>query len=211
MKRLGMMLTTSVVMTCVGVLSAQGVSFGMPGAVKNKARELKAKRESMPEGIRISSLGTRSTSAGKGSRVRFACAVTGAAGEISYTWTADAGTFLWAGGSSATWVAPQATGTYTISCRVSEAGGKSDQRSTTIPVRDPGTVKWTYAGNVRGCPAIAEDGTIYFCDTGGALHSVNPDGTANWVHPGAGAGPVIGEDGMIYTCLLYTSPSPRDS
>ena len=196
--RLLVLMPVSVVMLCFGVLTAQGISFGMPGAAKNKARELKDNRDR--ETIqRIPSLGTKSTTAGKGSKVRFVCEPGPGPAVAGYEWMASGGEFVGPAGAVATWVAPDVPGVYTITCRITDISGKVFQRSTTIPVRDPGTVKWTYAGNVRGCPAIAEDGTIYFCDTGGALHSVNPDGTANWVHPGAGAGPVIGEDGMIYT------------
>ena len=60
-----------------------------------------------------------------------------------------------------------------------------------------------YAGGLiwHSCPAIAEDGTIYFGAWDNNLHAVNPDGTSKWKF-GANAdivsSPAIDEDGTIY-------------
>ena len=51
------------------------------------------------------------------------------------------------------------------------------------------------------CPAIAEDGTIYFGSWDRNLHAVNPNGTRKWKFDADGeivSDPVIGDDGTIY-------------
>ncbi|MDA3823775.1 MAG: PQQ-binding-like beta-propeller repeat protein [Bacteroidales bacterium] len=68
---------------------------------------------------------------------------------------------------------------------------------------DPGTLKWTYDTNddLRGCPAIADDGTIYVGSKNSKLSAINPDGTLKWEFETLGitwASPAIGADGTIY-------------
>jgi outer membrane protein assembly factor BamB len=68
-----------------------------------------------------------------------------------------------------------------------------------------GTLKWKYRVNSHifwTCPAIAEDGTIYFVCWDGNLYAINPNGTKKWTfHVGdynIGSAPAIAEDGTIY-------------
>lgn len=69
-----------------------------------------------------------------------------------------------------------------------------------------GTAKWAYrVGNVnsdlRGCPAIASDGTIYVGSLNNSLYAINPDGTLKWEFETLGIAwhsPAIGADGTLY-------------
>jgi len=69
-----------------------------------------------------------------------------------------------------------------------------------------GTLKWKYRVDEYifwTCPAIAEDGTIYFVCWDGNLYAINPNGTKKWTfHVGdfynIGSAPAIAEDGTIY-------------
>jgi outer membrane protein assembly factor BamB len=69
--------------------------------------------------------------------------------------------------------------------------------------QDPGTLKWAYDTNedLRGCPAIADDGTIYVGSKNEKLTAINPDGTMKWEFVTLGTSwtsPAIGADGTIY-------------
>lgn len=70
-----------------------------------------------------------------------------------------------------------------------------------------GTQKWKFSpgGRVSSTPAIATDGTVYFCSRHYThyLHAVNPDGTEKWKIPDAHyhISPAIGDDGTIYVFL----------
>lgn len=69
--------------------------------------------------------------------------------------------------------------------------------------QDPGTHKWSYdtKGDLRGCPAIADDGTIYVGSKNDKLSAINPDGTLKWEFTTLGTTwntPAIGDDGTIY-------------
>ena len=67
-----------------------------------------------------------------------------------------------------------------------------------------GTLRWNYyAGGLIWfmCPAIAEDGTIYFGSWDNNLHALNPDGSLKWkfdTNCNIVSDPVIAEDGTIY-------------
>ena len=69
-----------------------------------------------------------------------------------------------------------------------------------------GNLKWAYStGNVssdlRGCPAIADDGTIYVGSKNNKVSAINPDGTLKWEFETLGISwhsPTIGPDGTIY-------------
>lgn len=69
--------------------------------------------------------------------------------------------------------------------------------------QDPGTLKWAYdtEDDLRGCPAIADDGTIYVGSKNAKLSALNPDGSLKWEFTTLGtswASPAIGADGTIY-------------
>lgn len=69
-----------------------------------------------------------------------------------------------------------------------------------------GTVKWKYRVDdyiFWTCPAIAEDGAIYFVCWDGNLYAINPNGTLKWTfHVGdflsISSAPAIAEDGTIH-------------
>lgn len=69
-----------------------------------------------------------------------------------------------------------------------------------------GTLKWvhsvgTVSSDLRGCPAIAPDGTIYLGSKNEKLSAINPDGTLKWEYKTLGTSwhsPTIGADGTIY-------------
>jgi outer membrane protein assembly factor BamB len=71
-------------------------------------------------------------------------------------------------------------------------------------INPDGSLKWMYqtGGSIIGStPAIAEDGTIYFCSWDDYLHAINPDGTRKWrfcAHDDIASSPAIAEDGTIY-------------
>lgn len=75
-----------------------------------------------------------------------------------------------------------------------------------------GTLNWTYnTGNVgsdlRGCAAIADDGTIYVGSKNEKLSAINPDGTLKWEFQTLGTSwtsPAIGTDGTIYIGSLIS-------
>ena len=76
-----------------------------------------------------------------------------------------------------------------------------------------GLKKWAFktGGDVYySSPAIGSDGTIYVGSNDYRLYAINPDGSKKWAFKTGGdvdSSPAIGSHG---TCLLYTSPSPRD-
>lgn len=69
-----------------------------------------------------------------------------------------------------------------------------------------GTVEWIYSvgtvhSDLRGCPAIADDGTIYIASRNEKLSAVNPDGTFKWEFQTLGSAwgsPCIDANGTIY-------------
>jgi outer membrane protein assembly factor BamB len=69
-----------------------------------------------------------------------------------------------------------------------------------------GNLKWLYStgsvgSDLRGCPAIADDGTIYVGSKNEKLSAINPDGSLKWEFETAGntwTSPAIGADGTIY-------------
>ena len=66
-----------------------------------------------------------------------------------------------------------------------------------------GSLKWKYEtiGWVSSCPALAEDGTVYFGSVGGYFYAVNPDGTLKWsfqMDSNYFTSPAVGGDGTIY-------------
>ncbi|UCD14422.1 MAG: PQQ-like beta-propeller repeat protein [Thermoplasmatales archaeon] len=73
-----------------------------------------------------------------------------------------------------------------------------------------GSIKWRYetGHHVDSCPAIGNDGTIYFGDWNGLIHALYPNGTMKWRFKADGAvlsSPVIGEDGTIF-CGCHVGP-----
>ena len=76
--------------------------------------------------------------------------------------------------------------------------------------QDPGTLKWMYdtEGDLRGCTAIADDGTIYVGSKNEKLSAINPDGSFKWEFETLGISwntPAIGDDGTIYIGTNITS------
>jgi len=66
-----------------------------------------------------------------------------------------------------------------------------------------GSLQWEYAvdGVVRGSPAVADDGTIYFGSDNWFLYALNPDGTQKWwflADDAIRSTPAIGSDGTVY-------------
>lgn len=69
-----------------------------------------------------------------------------------------------------------------------------------------GTLKWghsigTVSSDLRGCPAIADDGTIYIGSKNEKISALNPDGTFKWEFETLGTSwgsPAIDSDGTIY-------------
>jgi len=83
-------------------------------------------------------------------------------------------------------------------------GSYEDFYDYLFAINPDGTLKWRYRADDliwNMCPAIAEDGTIYFGSWDYYLHAINPNGTRKWrFYAGSeiSSDPVIGEDGVIY-------------
>lgn len=60
---------------------------------------------------------------------------------LAYKWTATGGSFS-GSGSSVTWMAPQNSGTYTITCEVSDGKGGVGLESRTVTVSDTNVIIW---------------------------------------------------------------------
>ena len=69
-----------------------------------------------------------------------------------------------------------------------------------------GTLKWvhsvgTVSSDLRGCPAVADDGTIYIGSKNEKLSAINSDGSLKWEFETLGTSwgsPAIGADGTVY-------------
>jgi len=71
------------------------------------------------------------------------------------------------------------------------------------PVPEPGMVKWQFStgGNIYACPAIGNDGTIYFGSWDCNFYALNPDGTEKWHFATEGeitSSAAIGADGTLF-------------
>ena len=73
-------------------------------------------------------------------------------------------------------------------------------------INPDGSKKWAFKtrDEVESSPAIGSDGTIYVGSDDNNLYAINPDGSKKWAFK---TGDWVGE---VRSCLLYTSPSPRD-
>jgi outer membrane protein assembly factor BamB len=89
-----------------------------------------------------------------------------------------------------------------------------------MAINPNGTLKWTFdsGDNVQTCPAIADDGSIYFgCDDGN-LYALNPNGTEKWkfaTGDNIDSSPIFDQQGLIYFCtrdgrLLCMSPEGNE-
>ena len=73
-----------------------------------------------------------------------------------------------------------------------------------VAYKPDGTEKWSYAVDspIEVVPAIDNDGNIYFGDTGGSFHVVDPSGQKKWKVSKLGekinSSAAIGNDGVIY-------------
>lgn len=73
-------------------------------------------------------------------------------------------------------------------------------------ISSQGTLKWSYSvgtlsSDLRMCPAIADDGTIYLSSKNEKLTAINPNGTFKWEFETLGiiwSSPAIGSDGTVY-------------
>jgi len=76
-------------------------------------------------------------------------------------------------------------------------------------INPDGSLKWRYRADGLiwlMCPAIAEDGTIYFGSWDDHLHAVNPNGTRKWKFDAdcdIVSDPVIGGNGTIYFGTMW--------
>jgi len=90
-------------------------------------------------------------------------------------------------------------------CHDQRHTGQSEYSTT----NNPGVEKWriTLSGDVWGGPVIDAEGNIYM-GTWGRLYAFYPNGTIKWFREPLGieSTPVIGDDGIIYVGLAYTSP-----
>jgi outer membrane protein assembly factor BamB len=81
------------------------------------------------------------------------------------------------------------------------SGGESRSMVAVLP---NGQQLWQYSteGAVQCCPAIGEDGTLYFGSYDHLLHAVNPDGSGQWTYEFDDAviwsSPVLDAAGIIY-------------
>ncbi|HNQ22961.1 MAG TPA: PQQ-binding-like beta-propeller repeat protein [Phycisphaerae bacterium] len=91
---------------------------------------------------------------------------------------------------------------------VGQDGGVYTTRWELLRKLDPadGSVLWTYPGpGLAGAPAVAADGTVYFCAADNYVVAVHPDGTEKWTlplpglrNPNAAPSPAIAVDGTCY-------------
>ncbi len=104
---------------------------------------------------------------------------------LSYSWSADGGTIT-GEGAEVTWHAPDAEGTFTISCEVSDPYGMSASDELSLPVGDLVGMYWLMNGQALDTGAFDNDGTV-----NGATATDGRDGTPN------GALLFDGEDNVI--------------
>jgi outer membrane protein assembly factor BamB len=84
-----------------------------------------------------------------------------------------------------------------------------------LSAQEYGQIKWTFSAgdDIKTCPAIAADGTIYVTSHDGNLYALNNDGSLKWKFKAGFNGgddrtwinnsPVIGADGTIYIVEDY--------
>ncbi|SDH76495.1 Outer membrane protein assembly factor BamB, contains PQQ-like beta-propeller repeat [Fervidobacterium changbaicum] len=96
-------------------------------------------------------------------------------------------------------------GKYTLKAVAYDVAANSEIAQVVIYIANEpeGTPKWEFktSGDVKGCPAIGSDGTIYVGSYDNYLYAINPDGTQKWKFKTGGyvySSPAIGPDGTIY-------------
>ncbi|MEI7528562.1 MAG: hypothetical protein WCK76_06430, partial [Elusimicrobiota bacterium] len=87
--------------------------------------------------------------------------------EISYVWRADSGTLTAVNASSSVWTAPNATGTYSVTCEASVAGQDSVSAGAQVLVNSPPSVL-----SLTAVPAVLSTGAV----TELACEAGDPDG-----------------------------------
>ena len=125
---------------------SQGLHFGIISAIKERVKELKEKKgEKQNHPPIISSLTANPTSVSPGAVSTITCIASDPDGDaLSYIWSATGGTIS-GSGSQIGWTAPASTGTYTITCVVSDGKGGSDTKNVNIivTVAGGGVKLWT--------------------------------------------------------------------
>ncbi len=69
-----------------------------------------------------------------------------------------------------------------------------------------GSLRWTFAATdkIQSCPAISNDGNIFFGSDDGTFYSLSPNGTERWRFNSDGdvTSPIIDDQGRIYFCSM---------
>ncbi|MCX5784055.1 MAG: hypothetical protein NTX59_00010 [Elusimicrobia bacterium] len=113
-----------------GVAEAR-ISFGLPSAVKNAVSKLQSKKNSATV---IISLTANPASISTGTFTTLTCLASNANGDaLTYSWSAATGTISGAG-PQVTWTAPLSSGTYAVSCTVSDGKGGFVRSSAHVAV-----------------------------------------------------------------------------
>jgi hypothetical protein len=122
------------------------VSDGKGGSVSSSVNVIVAVQVPVNHLPTISSLTANPTSVSICEVSTITCLATDPDGDsLTYSWTATSGTIsVSESGSSINWTSPSTTGTYTITCTVSDGKGGSDTKNVNIIVAVVGGVKlWT--------------------------------------------------------------------
>ncbi|MCX7995531.1 MAG: PQQ-binding-like beta-propeller repeat protein [candidate division WOR-3 bacterium] len=93
-----------------------------------------------------------------------------------------------------------------LACACDFSGNVGISDTITVSVIHPGTLAWCYkaTGAIQSCPAIDDEGAIYFGENNGFLYALDKKGVFKWYHSFAvgfsptRSSPVISAGGMIY-------------